>query len=177
MLFRETKLNGVFVIDVTRFNDERGFFAPSFSAKEFVARGLASNFVENNISYSKNCGTLRGMHFQAAPYGQQKLVRCTRGAIFDVVIDLRPQSPTFTEWVSVQLNAENRSMLYVPGDCAHGFQTLVDDTEVFYLVSQPYVQESGRGVRWDDPAFAIDWPDVTERTVLKRDREYPDFTQ
>lgn len=176
MKFTETKLAGVYLIEPRRFEDERGFFAPSFRSKEFAARGMASVFVENNISYSKRRGTLRGMHYQAAPHGQDKLIRCTRGAIFDVAVDLRPDSPTFKQWIGVELTAENCSMVYVPGDCGHGFQTLLDDTEVFYMVSQPYVPESGRGFRWDDPAFSIEWPDVGAQIFIERDQEYPDFT-
>jgi len=176
MKFLETSIADVYVIEPHRFKDERGFFAPSFSAKEFAARGLAGAFVETNISYSKRRGTLRGLHYQAAPHGQDKLIRCTRGAIFDVAVDLRPESPTFKQWVAMELTAENRSMVYVPGDCGHGFQTLENDTEVFYMVSQVYVPESGRGFRWDDPAFGIKWPQVGERVLNKRDREYPDFT-
>ena len=176
MRFTETKLAGVYVIGPHRFEDERGFLAPSFSAKEFAARGLASVFVENNISYSEGRGTIRGMHYQAAPYGQAKLVRCTRGAVFDVAIDLRAESQTFKQWSGVELSAENRSMLYLPPDCGHGYQTLVDDTEVFYMVSEVYAPESGRGFRWDDPAFGIVWPDVGQRVLIERDLEYPDFS-
>ena len=175
MMFTETKLRGVYLLEPRRFEDERGFFAPAFSAPEFAARGMASHFVENNISYSRGRGTLRGMHYQAAPHGQAKLVRCTRGRIFDVAVDLRRDSPTFRQWVGVELSAENRSMLYVPHDCAHGFQTLVDDTEVFYMVSRPYAPDSGRGFRWDDPAFGIVWPEAGQRLLLPRDGEYPDF--
>lgn len=175
MIFSETKLKGIYFIEPRRFEDERGFFAPSFLAREFAARGMASEFVENNISYSQSRGTLRGMHYQAAPYGQDKLIRCTRGAIFDVAVDLRPDSPTFKQWFGVELTAENRSMVYVPGDCGHGFQTLVDDTEIFYMVSRPYVPESRRGFRWDDPSFSIDWPDVGARVLIERDQSYPDF--
>jgi dTDP-4-dehydrorhamnose 3,5-epimerase len=136
---------------------------------------MATRFAEHNISYSRRRGTLRGMHYQAAPHGQDKLVRCTRGAIFDVAVDLRRDSPTFRQWVGAELTAENRRMIYLPGDCGHGFQTLVDDTEVFYMVSRPYAPESGRGVRWDDPAFGIVWPAAGERLMIARDREYPDF--
>lgn len=175
MHFTETKLQGTFIIEPERFEDERGFFAPAFSAAEFSARGLASVFVENNISYNKNRATLRGMHYQVAPYGQAKLIRCTRGAIFDVAVDLRPDSDTFKQWVGVQLSADDRSMVYVPGNYAHGFQTLQDDTEVFYMVSQPYLPDSSRGVRWDDPAFGIQWPLSDALKINKRDREYPDF--
>jgi dTDP-4-dehydrorhamnose 3,5-epimerase len=175
MRFNETGIAGVYSIEPRRFEDERGFFAPAFSAKEFAARGMASTFIETNISYSRYRGTLRGIHYQAAPYGQAKLVRCTRGTIFDVAVDLRPSSPTFKKWVGVELSAENRSMLYLPADCGHGYQSLVDDTEVFYMVSEVYVPESGRGFRWDDPAFGIDWPDVGPRVLNNRDQDYPDF--
>jgi dTDP-4-dehydrorhamnose 3,5-epimerase len=176
MIFTETKLSGVYIIEPRRFEDDRGFFAPSFSAKEFAARGMAVNFVENNIAYSKTRGTLRGIHYQAAPHGQAKLVRCTRGAVFDVAVDLRPASPTFKQWIGVELSADNRSMLYLPGDCGHGYQTLADDTEVFYMVSKVYEPESGRGFRWDDPAFGIEWRDVGDRVLNQRDLQYPDFT-
>ena len=176
MIFTETKIPGVYVIESQRFADERGFFAPSFRQKEFQDRGLSGVFVENNISYSKRRGTLRGMHYQAAPYGQAKLVRCTRGAVFDVAVDLRPNSPTFKKWVGVNLTAENRSMLYLPGDCGHGFQTLVDDTEVFYMVSEVYVPQSGKGVRWNDPAFDIVWPLSEDAILIERDQKYANFT-
>lgn len=175
MKFKETDLRGVYLVEPHRFEDERGFFAPSFSASEFAARGLASRFVENNISYSRSRGTLRGMHYQAAPYGQAKLVRCTRGSIYDVVVDLRPDSLTFKQWIGVELTAENRTSLYLPGDCGHGFQVLADDTEVFYMVSEVYVPASSRGFRWNDPAFGIEWPETKERIILKRDQEYADF--
>ncbi|MFN2499548.1 MAG: dTDP-4-dehydrorhamnose 3,5-epimerase [Pyrinomonadaceae bacterium] len=175
MIFTETKLRGVYVLQPERFEDERGFFAPSFSAKEFAERGLASVFVENNISYSKDRGTLRGMHYQAAPQGQAKLVRCTSGAVFDVAVDLRTDSPTFKQWTGVELSAQNRTMLYLPGDCGHGFLTLTDDTEVYYMVSEVYVVESGRGFRWDDPAFGIDWPQTGKLIINERDGTYPDF--
>ena len=176
MKISETRLPGVFIIEPKRFEDDRGFFAPSFSATEFAAHGMASSFVENNISFSKHRGTLRGMHYQAAPNGQAKLVRCTRGAIFDVAVDLRKDSPTFKQWVGVELTEENRKMLYVPDDCGHGYQTLVDDSEVFYMVSTPYAPGSGRGFRWNDPAFGIEWPDVGERVLIERDQQYPDFS-
>ena len=175
MIITETKIAGVYLIEPRRFEDDRGFFAPSFSAKEFAARGLENNFAENNIPYSKGRGTLRGIHFQAAPDGQAKLVRCTRGAVFDVAVDLRPDSATFKQWIGVELSAENRLLMYLPGDCGHGFQTLVDDTEVFYMVSQVYVPDSGRGFRWNDPAFGIEWPEVGARVLIPRDQGYPDF--
>ena|ERR1051325_2238229 len=176
MNFTETKIKGVFIVDPERFGDDRGFVAPSFSAREFAERGMANQIAETNISYSLKRGTLRGLHFQKAPHGQAKLVRCTRGRVFDVAVDLRPDSPTHRQWVGVELTAENRRMLYLPGDCAHGFQTLEDDTEVFYMVSGPYAPYSSGGYRWDDPAFRIEWPDAGgERIIIKRDREYPDY--
>jgi dTDP-4-dehydrorhamnose 3,5-epimerase len=176
MIYTQTKLPGVYQLELERFEDNRGFLAPSFSARDFAKHGMASIFVESNISYSKHAGTLRGMHYQAAPHGQDKLVRCTRGAIFDVAVDLRPQSPTFKQWIGVHLTDENRSMLYLPADCAHGFQTLVDDTEVFYMVSSPYEPAAGRGFRWDDPAFLLEWPATDKRILVERDRTYPDYT-
>lgn len=136
---------------------------------------MASRFVENNISYSRRRGTLRGMHYQAAPHGQAKLVRCMRGSVFDVAVDLRPDSPTFRQWVGVELTAENRRLIYLPGDCAHGFQTLEDDTEVFYQVSEHYAPEYSRGFRRDDPAFRIEWPETEGRILLPRNRDYGDF--
>lgn len=174
MIFTETKLAGAFVIELERLVDMRGFFATNWSEREFGARGLVPRFVESNLSCSNKRGTLRGMHYQAQPHGQVKLVRCTMGSIFDVIIDLRPGSPTFKQWVSVELTAENRRMLYVPIDFAHGFQTLEDNTEVTYQMSSPYHPESSRGVRWNDPAFGIPWPEA-ERVIIARDREYPDF--
>lgn len=176
MIYTQTKLPGVYQLDLERFDDNRGFFAPSFSASEFAEHGMASIFVESNISYSKSAGTLRGMHYQGSPHGQDKLVRCTRGAIFDVAVDLRPESSTFRQWIGVHLTDENRSMLYIPADCAHGFQTLTDDTEVFYMVSKPYKPMAGRGFRWDDPAFDIEWPATDERILVERDRTYPNYT-
>jgi len=174
MIFSETKLSGAFIIEPERIEDERGFFARNWSEREFEERGLIYHLVESNIAFSHTRGTLRGMHYQAAPYGQAKLVRCTTGAIFDVIIDLRPNSPTFKEWDAVELTARNRLMLYVPLDFAHGYQTLDDNTEVTYQVSSTYHPESSRGLRWDDPAFGIPWPDA-DRIIIARDREYPDF--
>lgn len=174
MIFTETKLSGAFLIELERHNDMRGFFAPSWSEKEFAERGLVSHFVESNISFSHKRGTLRGMHYQAAPHGQVKLVRCTTGAIYDVIIDLRPDSPTFKQWTAVELTARNHLMLYVPLDFAHGYQTLEDDTEMTYQVSSPYHPVSSKGVRWNDPAFGVTWPE-DERVIIERDQRYPDF--
>ncbi len=175
MKFHETKLQGVYVLEPERFEDERGFLAPSFSEREFQSRGLTGRFVENNLSFSRRRGTLRGLHYQAAPHGQAKLIRCTRGAIFDVAVDLRANSPTFRQWVNVELTAENRLMAYLPPDLAHGFQTLADDTEVFYQVSEVYWPEASRGLRWNDPAFGIAWPLNDEPIMIARDASYADF--
>jgi dTDP-4-dehydrorhamnose 3,5-epimerase len=175
MIFTETGLPGVFLIEPTRFEDERGFIAPSFSQREFEAHGLTSCFVENNISYNRRRGTLRGLHFQTAPHGQAKLVRCTRGSIFDVAVDLRRDSPTFGKWTGATLSAENRLLMHLPGDMAHGFQTLEDDTEVFYQVGEFYHPEASAGLRWNDPAFEIQWPIADAPIVIERDASYPDF--
>jgi dTDP-4-dehydrorhamnose 3,5-epimerase len=173
--FTETKLKGAFVIDPEKFEDERGFFARSFSQREFENHGINPRMAECNISFSKKRYTVRGMHFQSEPFAQAKLVRCTKGAIYDVIIDLRPESTTFKQWVGVELTAENRRMLYVPTQFAHGFQTLKDDTEVFYQISNVYAPQTEGGVRWNDPAFAIAWPTTNGITINERDRTYPDF--
>lgn len=175
MIFTETKLAGAFLIELERNQDERGFFARNWSQREFAEHGLVGNFVESNISFSRRKGTLRGMHYQAAPHGQVKLVRCTAGAIYDAIIDLRPESLTFKQWISVELTAQNHLMLYVPLNFAHGFQTLKSNTEITYQVSSPYHPQSSTGIRWNDPAFGITWPN-DERIIIARDREYPDFT-
>ena len=172
--FINTELPGVFIIEARQFPDERGFLATTWSAEEFKAHGLNSLMVQAIVSYSIRQGTLRGMHFQRAPFAQAKLVRCTRGAIYDVAIDLRPNSPTFKKWAAVELTAQNHRMFYIPEGFAHGFQTLADETEVFYQLSKGYTPEAAGGVRWDDPAFGIEWPD-DERTIVSRDRNYPDF--
>src|SRR6267143_1365905 len=159
MKFHATNIAGVFTIGIDPIQDERGFFARAWCRNEFEAHGLESNLKQANISYNLRKGTLRGMHYQAAPFAETKLVRCTRGAIYDVVLDLRPQSQAFRNWISVRLTAENRNMVYVPQGCAHGFLTLEPDTEVFYQMSEGYNFESAHGVRWDDPAFGIAWPE------------------
>ena len=174
MIFTETKLPGAFVIKPEKFEDDRGFFALTWSQHVFAERGLESRQVECNTSFNRKCGTLRGMHYQTTPHEQVKLVRCTAGAIFDCIIDLRPSSPTFKDWMAQELTAENRLMLYVPVGFAHGFQTLCDGAEVFYQMSERYVAESGRGVRWNDPAFGISWPRPIS-VIAPRDRTYPDF--
>jgi dTDP-4-dehydrorhamnose 3,5-epimerase len=174
-MVNETELKGAYVVEPQRFEDARGFLARSWSLKELPGWEHV-HVVESNVSFNLRRGTLRGMHYQAAPHGQAKIVRCTRGSIYDVVIDLRPDSPTFKRWVGVELSAENRLTLCVPAEFAHGFQTLEDETEVFYLVSNYYAPDAGRGVRWDDPAFRIEWPPVPERVMADRDRDYSDFT-
>ena len=176
MTFQETKLSGVFEIHLQPMADDRGFFARTWCKKEFEAHGLDSMLVQCSLSFNRRTGTLRGMHYQAQPYAEAKLVRCTKGAIFDVVVDLRPASPTFRDWVAVILTADKRNMVYVPEGCAHGFLTLADDTEVFYQMSEFYSPESARGVRWNDPAFQIVWPAAIE-VISERDRTYPDFEQ
>lgn len=174
MIFSETQLAGAWIVDLDRIEDTRGFFARSWCVREFEVHGLNPRLVQCSVSFNKRRGTLRGMHYQAAPYQEAKLIRCTRGAIHDVIIDLRPDSPTYTRHVAVMLDADNRRMLYVPTGFAHGFQTLADDSEVFYQMSEFHSPDHARGVRWNDPAFAIQWPDV-ERTISERDRHYPDF--
>jgi dTDP-4-dehydrorhamnose 3,5-epimerase len=174
MIFAETSLSGAYIVKPEPFEDERGFFALTWSQQEFVARGLDGQLVECNVSFSKKRGTLRGMHFQAPPNGQIKIVRCTMGEIHDVIIDLRPDSPTLKQWLAVKLSAQNRNMLYIPKDFAHGFQTLVDNTEVFYQMSAQYSPRSARGVRWNDPAFGIEWP-LQVQVINARDDSYEDY--
>jgi dTDP-4-dehydrorhamnose 3,5-epimerase len=174
MIFSETKLKGAFIIDLEKLEDYRGFFARTWCQREFEAHGLNPRLVQCSISFNKHKGTLRGMHYQVAPYEEAKLVRCLRGALYDVIIDLRPQSTTFKQHIAVTLTAENRQMLYVPEGFAHGFQTLEANTEVFYQMSEFYHPEHTRGVRWNDPAFGIQWPEA-ERIILERDQNYPDF--
>lgn len=175
IVFKETRLKGAFIIEPEKFEDERGFFARSFSDQEFAAYGIDPQVIECNISFNKKKHTIRGMHFQSAPYAQAKLVRCTQGAIYDVIIDLRPDSATFKQWLGEELSAANRLMLYVPEGFAHGFQTLEDNTEVFYQVSAYYAPASAGGLRWDDPAFEIHWPVKENVIVNERDRTYPEF--
>ena len=176
MIFTETPLAGAFLIDPEPVADGRGFFARFFCRREFTAHGLNPELAQCNISLNRRRGTLRGMHWQAAPHQEAKLIRCTRGAIHDVIIDLRPGSPTYTAHIAATLTAADRRMLYVPEGFAHGFVTLEDDTEVFYQMSEFYAPESSRGVRYDDPRFAIRWP-IDILVVSDRDRSYPDWSQ
>ena len=174
MLFKKTKFKGVFIIKPERLKDKRGFFARTFCKKEFKKRGLNSRLVQCSISLNKKKGTLRGIHYQSSPQQEAKLVSCTRGAIYDVLLDLRPGSSTFKQWLTVELTADNRWMLYVPEGVAHGFQTLKNNTEVLYQMFEFYYPECSRGVRWNDPAFGIRWP-FKNGIVSPRDQQYPDF--
>jgi dTDP-4-dehydrorhamnose 3,5-epimerase len=177
MDFKETVLKGAFVIEGKRFEDERGFFVQEWSARELAAAGLEAAMVECNSSFNRRAGTLRGMHYQTAPDEQAKLVRCVRGSLYDVIIDLRRDSETFKQWLSVELTGDDTKALYVPRNFAHGFQTLEDNTEVSYNTSAYYQPASERGVRWDDPAFNITWPQTESRIIIARDREFPDFEE
>jgi len=174
MKFSPTKLPGIWIVDLEKHEDVRGFFARSWCRQEFEQHGLNPRLAQCNISFNRKKGTLRGMHYQIAPHEEAKLVRCTRGAIYDVALDLRPTSPTRKQWVAAELTAENGRALYIPEGCAHGFQTLMDCTEVFYQMSEFYHPERARGVRWNDPAFAIIWPD-DGRIVSPRDASFADF--
>jgi dTDP-4-dehydrorhamnose 3,5-epimerase len=174
MIVTETKLRGAFVMELEKFEDERGFFAMGWSTRELAAHGLEAPLAESAISFNKKKGTLRGMHYQASPHGQIKIVRCTMGAVYDVIIDLRPESTTSKQWFGIELSAANRLMLYIPTDFAHGFQTLEDETELTYHLSHTYAPESARGVRWNDPSFAISWP-LPITIIAERDRSYPDY--
>jgi dTDP-4-dehydrorhamnose 3,5-epimerase len=174
VIFIETKLKGAFIIEPERLEDERGFFARTFCQKEFEERDLNSKVKQCNISFNKQKGTLRGMHYQVAPYEEAKLVRCTKGSIYDVVIDLRPGSITFKQWQAVDLTEQNCRMFYIPEGFAHGFQTLEADTEVFYQMSEFYHPECARGVRWNDPVFGIEWK-IESPIVSTKDQQHSDF--
>jgi dTDP-4-dehydrorhamnose 3,5-epimerase len=172
--FTETRLPGSFLIELEPLGDERGFFARSFCRREFTARGLCADWVQSNVSWNARRHTLRGLHYQAAPSGEAKLVRCTAGAIFDVILDLRPGSPTRFSWIGVELEARGRAMLYVPEGFAHGFLTLCDGAELSYQMSAYYDPAASRGVRFDDPRFSIAWP-AAPAVISERDRRLPDF--
>ncbi|HUY13370.1 MAG TPA: dTDP-4-dehydrorhamnose 3,5-epimerase [Terriglobia bacterium] len=176
MVLIETKLQGAYIIELEKIEDERGFFARTFCQREFEAHGLNHRVAQCSTSFNKKKGTLRGMHYQVAPHQETKLVRCTAGAIYDVAVDLRPDSPAFKQWVAVELTEDNRKALYIPAGCAHGFQALVDNTEVHYQISEFYHPEAATGIRWDDPAFGVQWP-LREGTILsERDRSYADYS-
>jgi len=175
MKFVPTPLGGAYVIELEPSFDERGFFARSWSAEEFKERGLAARMAQCSISFNTRKGTLRGMHYQSEPHAEAKVVRCSAGAMYDVLVDLRRGSPTYCRWFAVELSADNRKLLYVPEGIGHGFQTLTDNTEIFYQISQDYRSDASRGVRWNDPAFAIDWP-IANPILSERDRSFPDYT-
>jgi dTDP-4-dehydrorhamnose 3,5-epimerase len=172
MIFTESTLHGAFTIELVRAQDERGFFARSFSAEEFAAHGLPAEMPQSSVSCNLRRGTLRGLHYQAPPHGEDKLVRCTAGAIFDVIVDLRGGSPTQHRWFGTELTADNRRALFIPKGFAHGFITLRDDTEILYMISVPYVPGAERGVRWNDPALAIKWP-IEPVVISARDAALP----
>jgi dTDP-4-dehydrorhamnose 3,5-epimerase len=171
---RETKLAGVFVVEPVRVEDERGFFARTFSADEFAALGLEPAVAECSIAYNSVRGTLRGLHFQVAPYQETKLVRCTRGAVYDVLVDLRPESPSYLSWQQIELSAENRLAVYVPAGCAHGYLTLEDGCELHYQISERFVPDAAAGIRWNDPLLQIEWP-ASPTVISPRDAAYPDL--
>ncbi len=172
MNFRETKLSGAYVVDLQPFTDDRGQFARAWCNEEFARQGLVADYVQSNVSVNPRRGTLRGLHYQEAPHAEVKLVRCVRGAIWDVIVDLRPRSSTYGQWLGVELTPQALTMLYVPEGFAHGFQVLADDTEVNYLVSSPYSPHAARGVRYDDPAIGVHWPlEVT--SISDNDRSWP----
>ena len=175
MIFKETKLKGAFIVDIDKIGDDRGFFARAWCQKEFKNHGLTTSLAQANIAFSRYKGTLRGMHYQVKPYEEAKLIRCTKGAIYDVMIDLRPHSSTYKEWFGIELSEDDYRFVYIPENFAHGYLTLSDNTETFYQVSQFYSPESERGIRWDDPTFGIIWP-VTEQLVIsEKDRSWSLF--
>jgi len=174
MIFTETEIRGAYTVDLEKRSDARGFFARGWCWHEFGDRGLANGVVQMNISFNRGKHTLRGFHYQVAPYQEDKLLRCTRGAVYDVLLDLRPESPTFMCHIAVELSAANYRMLFVPKGCANAFLTLADETEVTYLVSEFYTPAAERGVRWDDPVFGISWP-AEPATISDKDRSWPDF--
>jgi len=171
VIFTETRLKGAYTIEPEQLEDERGFFARTFCSREFEQHGIKFDVVQCNISFNKKRGTLRGMHYQAEPHAEAKLMRCTMGAVYDAIVDLRSTSATFKHWIAVELTADNRKMLYAPAGFAHGFQTLEDATEVFYQMSRAHHPESARGIRWDDPALGIQWP-LADPIVSARDLAY-----
>lgn len=176
MRFTETPISGAWLVDLDRMEDERGFFARAWSAREFADRGLATVFPDVNFSLSTRKGTIRGMHYQKSPHEEAKFVRCVRGALFDVVIDLRPGSPTFLKWAGFEIRASEYRAIYVPPGCAHGIQSLEDHTEMLYMVSACYQPAAEAGIRWNDPFFGVEWPDVGERIVSEKDQSWPDFS-
>lgn len=171
MNFQESPLAGAFIIDMDRLEDERGFFARSYCVEEFIAHGLTATMPQSSVSLNTRLGTLRGLHYRAAPHAEDKLVRCTAGAIYDVIVDMRPDSPTLRRWFAVELSAANHRSVFVPKGVAHGYMTLRDETEVLYMISTPYVPGFDRGVRWNDPAIGISWP-MAPVVMSARDASY-----
>jgi dTDP-4-dehydrorhamnose 3,5-epimerase len=171
--FEETPIAGAWIVELDRVEDERGWFARAFAAEDFAARGLDAHVAHSNVSFNRRAGTLRGLHWQDEPHGESKLVRCIGGAAWDVIVDVRPGSPTYGRWTAVELSARNWRALYIPKGLAQGFQTLADDTALYYQMSHPYVPSHARGIRWDDPTLAVDWPPATERHISERDRALP----
>jgi dTDP-4-dehydrorhamnose 3,5-epimerase len=174
MKFIQTDVQGCLIIEPDRFEDERGFFSKIWEHQELAHHGLSTEFAQFNLAYNHSAGTLRGMHYQTAPHEEVKLVRCTRGAVYDVIIDLRHKSPTYMKWAGVELTEDNYRTFYVPKGCAHGYVTLVDRAEVTYNVSTPYWPKSAAGVRWNDPVFGIKWP-LKPTSINTRDNTYPDY--
>jgi dTDP-4-dehydrorhamnose 3,5-epimerase len=174
MIFTEGSLQGPYIIDLEKHRDHRGFFARAFCRREFAEHGLARDMVQTNVSFSATRGTLRGMHYQRPPHEEAKLIRCTRGALYDVIVDVRPESDTYGEWMGVELSADTHRMFYVPEGFAHGFLTLADDTEVVYQVSAFYAPGAEQGLRYDDPALGIEWPASVE-VISEKDRSWPSF--
>jgi len=172
MKFSETPLAGCYVVYLEPFFDHRGFLARSWCTDEFLQHGLVSTFVQCNISFNTRCGTLRGLHYQTTPHEETKLIRCTRGVVYDVIVDLRKDSPSYLKWFSVELTQDNLTMLYVPAGVAHGFQTLQDNSELFYQMSEPYVSDCARGIHWNDPQLNIRWP-IEEKILSDRDKALP----
>jgi dTDP-4-dehydrorhamnose 3,5-epimerase len=175
MIFTKTQLDGVCIVELEKREDERGFFARAWCKEEFEAHGLNAQWVQANVACTKKKGTLRGLHYQLAPYDEAKLVHCPKGAVFDVAVDLRPSSPHFRQWVGIELSEDNHKLLYVSQGFAHGYQTLTNNTQLFYLVSQFYAADCERGVRWDDPSFGIEWPEIGEKVVSEKDKSWPAF--
>jgi dTDP-4-dehydrorhamnose 3,5-epimerase len=177
MQFRETELDNVFIIDIEKIEDERGYFARTWCWDEFFSVGIEATFVQCNTSYNRWRGTIRGLHFQISPSAEGKLIRCTRGRLFDVAVDVRPDSPTRGKWASVELSSENGRMFYIPEGFAHGFQTLEDHTELSYQMTARYDAKAARGVRWNDPLLAISWPMPQPSVLSERDRVLPTFAE
>jgi dTDP-4-dehydrorhamnose 3,5-epimerase len=175
MVYKETRLKGAFIIELEKIDDIRGFFSRVWCQKEYETNGLNPNIAQCNLTFSATKGTLRGLHYQIAPYQEAKSVRCIRGKIYDVIVDLRPDSPTYSQWLGFELSAENRKMLYIPENFANGYLTLADNTEVFYQVSQFYSPGSQGGIRWNDPSINIKWPKSANLIITEKDKNWPDF--